>query len=325
MRPSPLFMLTSCAVLAVTSTAPAATVDVPATRSAIQDALDASLPGDEIVVGPGVSHGQILFPPHDIVLRSRNGADVTVLDGDGGGSVVVIRDGQTFATHLKGFTVTGGRPAEGASYDRADFGTGVLIDTDSAATIVDCILRDNTSWYGGGMTVWGGSAEIFGCSFLSNTSTYTGGGGLMIATADLPLVVHNCTFQYNESERGGGAIRMINTDRAILTRCTMSMNEDRGSASDEGGGAMLLESSGVEMKACSVLDNHAENPGGGILVVSAAHLILRGCRIDRNITGEDQVDIDILRGTVSLADTYGVVARAEADGRIEVLKPRSKP
>ena len=67
-------------------------IEVPQDYSTIQDAIDSANPGDEILVDDGTYVENILIEK-DIILRSLNGADVTIIDGgspDAGEIIIVL-------------------------------------------------------------------------------------------------------------------------------------------------------------------------------------------------------------------------------------------
>ena len=114
------------------------TIHVPVDQAAIDAASD----GDEVVVDPGTYNETINFNEKAITLLSSsdNPAD-TIIDGDGAGSVVTCESGETSATVLQGFTLTGGY---------SDTGGGMFNDNNSSPTVTNCIFSGNETDEGGG-------------------------------------------------------------------------------------------------------------------------------------------------------------------------------
>ena len=84
------------------------TLNVPKDHLSIQRAIEASIPGDVVVVAPGVYHERISFEGHSVEVRSAGGPEVTTIDGDGMSTVVVFQSNETRAAALRGFTVRNG-------------------------------------------------------------------------------------------------------------------------------------------------------------------------------------------------------------------------
>jgi hypothetical protein len=99
----------------------------------IQAAIDEAADGDEIVVYPGTHYGNINFYGKEIVVRSSDPTDpsvvaATVINGWGRGPAVTFESGEKFFSMLRGFTIKGGAVNKGnANGDTPlpdDMGTG---------------------------------------------------------------------------------------------------------------------------------------------------------------------------------------------------------
>jgi hypothetical protein len=95
----------------------AATINVPADYASIQDAIDASVGGDEILVAPGTYTGTgdrvIYLPNKPITVRATGTPEETILDGEGARGVVQCSSGEGADTIIEGFTITGGSTSYG--------------------------------------------------------------------------------------------------------------------------------------------------------------------------------------------------------------------
>jgi len=107
--------------LAAAAALPLAAACVPAARAAVwrvpdpwpslQAALDAALPGDTVLVAPGVYYGNFLWPDRaGIDLLSEDGAEVTILDGLQTETVLGLYSAAIDTTTIvRGFTITHGK------------------------------------------------------------------------------------------------------------------------------------------------------------------------------------------------------------------------
>jgi len=192
-------------------------------RLTIQQRLDAAADGDTIPVEPGTYFEHINFKGKAVCLKSTDGPKVTVIDGEGYGSVVMFPDGGDTTSILDGFTLrNGGGTKEG---DR--FVGGGIRALDSGATIKYCIIIDN----------------IIGDP-LGRKSR--GGGGYFTEST---VIIDNCTITGNKAGTVGGLD--IRGGLCRITDCTFLCNETFGTDNQWGGsgGAVILMD--VINSACS--------------------------------------------------------------------------
>ncbi|MFC1888949.1 right-handed parallel beta-helix repeat-containing protein, partial [Thermodesulfobacteriota bacterium] len=155
--------------------ASAATIHVPADEPTIQAAIDEATHGDLVLVDPGTYVENIVFKGKRITVRSTQGADVTVIDGNGTGSVVMFVFGETPKSVLEGFTVTNGCNENGA---------GIFCAL-SFPTITNCKIIHNGALRGGGIFCTASSPVIRNCIIAGN-SAWDGGGGISIGMFSTP-------------------------------------------------------------------------------------------------------------------------------------------
>jgi hypothetical protein len=237
----------------------------------IQDAIDAAVDGDQVLVADGAyaTGGHVLYDvtnrvtvTRPITVQSVHGPAATMLLG------VLGRDRFGYPTFspnnvrcaylsngaaLVGFTLTNGATADAGS------GGGVYCES-VAASVSNCILISNAvpNLGGGarsgtlaGCTITGNSASADGggasgciltdCTLASNSSVLLGGGAYGCILTNCTLVGNSC------NNLGGGA------DSSTLWNCLLATN-----SAFEGGGAH-----GSTLNNCQLLGNEAPLEGGG--------------------------------------------------------------
>lgn len=184
----------------------------------IQSAINAANPGDEIVVMPCVYHESIDFLGKAITVRSHAGAAKTTIDASGLQSAVVkCVSGETNATRLIGFTITGGTGNDG----------GGMFNSGSSPSVINCIFYKNHASDGGGMENQGGSNSlVINCLFYDNHAEFglNPDGGGMRNVGSNPKII-NCTFWRNSAVLSGGGIANYSSDPTI-TNCIVWNNTD---------------------------------------------------------------------------------------------------
>ncbi|MFA7332324.1 MAG: hypothetical protein WC326_14735, partial [Candidatus Delongbacteria bacterium] len=129
----------------------AAVLHVPDSYSQIQAALDATQPGDTVLVAPGHYHERLVFPNRDLTLASHillSGdtllMDQTILDGDSLGTTVAIHPTDQHRYVVDGFTIRGGVPGDNPEYGGGMYSTGPAI-----LVVRHVTFEENTNIYGG--------------------------------------------------------------------------------------------------------------------------------------------------------------------------------
>ena len=234
----------------------------------IQDAVDAAVAGDEIVVTNGIyvtggratigdSTTNRVAVDRSLSVRSVNGSQSTTIDGGGSIRCVNLINGAT----LSGFTVTNGS---------AHYGGGVWCES-TGAVVSNCVLAGNSAGYGGG--AFGGMLNY--CTLNGNAadgsaprSGYFGqGGGASFCT------LNNCTLTNNFARIAGGA-----ADICTLNNCALIANSALGDGDRQGGAGG--GASGCTLNNCTLTYNFAggrTGQGGG-----ASGSILNNCTLTYN-------------------------------------------
>jgi hypothetical protein len=255
----------------------------------IQDAVDAAVAGEEIVVTNGLYAGGLLVNKA-LRVQSVNGPQFTTIAG--GGPCVSLASN----TSLSGFTVTGGLSL---------YTGGGLYCASPSAEVSNCLIEGNcvinlytqsgTSGicsgdaYGGG--AYGGtlnnctlaynSAQIcvsgtgpvprayaggaYGgvlnnCTLTGNIAGYYGTGG-----AAHHCTLNNCTLSGNSAGNGGGA------SDSTLNNCTLTENTVNNGDNGSGGGAL-----NSTLNNCTLTANSAHYDGGGAWGSTLDNCTLKG-------------------------------------------------
>lgn len=144
-------------------------------------------------------------PVKNITVRSEAGPDRTTIrmaepEQSYLGSVVVFGHGETRASVLEGFTLTGGRGSGGAL--GWWLGGGVFLES-SSPTLVDCTITGNSvlEGEGGGVMCEDSSPLLMNCRITGNSGS--AGGGVAASGASSPTLM-NCTIARNATHSGHG-------------------------------------------------------------------------------------------------------------------------
>lgn len=282
----------------------------------LSDAINASVPGDQLWVAAGTYKPGGMAPsidtffrfPHDLEmyggfagteseLSTRDWVtNETILSGDyndddsdddielnrtdNAKHVMWLTDTITNASTIDGFTIRNGNTIgpEGSGNDRR--GGGIL--TYGNPSIRNCTFTQNFGHFGGGLYPRGTDAMVIeDCNFFNNVASW-GGGGVYINSVSAE--VSNCIFMGNSAttRRGAG---LASFDCAInVADCTFSDNTSEESS----GGGMHLGNNDeappleVNVSNCTFTGNDATF--GGALACYGLTLIanIEGCNFSEN-------------------------------------------
>ena len=212
----------------------------------IQNAVDAAVGGDTIVVSNGVfrtggrlESGIILSRvtvDKPLAIRSVNGPQFTSVDGGAIARCVYLTNGAS----LTGFTLTNGAatyPGSPAPLIKTA-GGGAYCET-RMAWLSNCVVISNTVVMVGGGVYRG---TLYSCTLVRNAAPGNAGGGAYDST------LIDCLLGENMANQAGGA------SLSALTNCSIVSN----SARETGGGA-----SGSTLHGCNIVSNSVMNCCGG--------------------------------------------------------------
>ena len=197
--------------------------------------------GDTIRIAPG-TYAEHVVLGFDVELVGTDGAEVTIIDGEGsGGSVVHLLQNTTVV--LEGLTVTGGLAASGGGiYSRGNL------------TLRDSVVSGNEA-----------------------RAVVASGGGIASKQAGASLTILNSTISGNSSignsysSRGGGIVVVLGslTVRDSTIKENMVRNEGEPTGNGTGGGGIQMASATLVMSGSTVSGNDGHREGGGINVLNS--------------------------------------------------------
>ncbi|MDG2199898.1 MAG: hypothetical protein P8K80_01780 [Phycisphaerales bacterium] len=274
------------------SMASAEVLNVPVDFPTIQEAIDASTDGDEIVVEPGTWTGtgdQVIdFAGMAITLRSSFGPEVTIIDGEGVRRGISCVSGEGPYTVIDGFTITNG------------VGTWFDLDGDDIEVAEELIA--------GGLLNWYADPSVVNCIF-SNNSANRGGAVYTNFSND---TFTSCTFSGNSAELGGAFFQRLFSDTRLVD-CDIDSN-----SAQQGGGIFMEYGSTIEIVGSSLHGNQADSSGGGIHAKYST-VIAEECVSSYNLSGssggalyayQSATTIDHCAFIGNYSDTLGAAIRS---------------
>jgi hypothetical protein len=265
----------------------------------IQDAVDASSDGDQILVTNGIyaTGGRVVYGSltnrvvinKAVTVQSVNGSAVTTIQGNQPVGDNAIRC--VYLTNnavLIGFTLTNGATRNLGDIYQEKSGAGVCCASSNAILSQCVVITNKAASYGGGVY----SGTLNNCTLAGNTTSYMGGGGAYSTLNNCTLITNSagsgngggaysstlneCTLIGNSSSDGGGAIS------CVLNRCTLTNN-----LAGYGGGA-----SNSKLIDCLVVGNHTfGEAGGGVNGDTYNATVLINCTVIGNTAGQSPAGV----------------------------------
>jgi hypothetical protein len=250
-----LWFSTWLAVAATAFDSKASVRHVPSEYPTIQDAVNASENGDEILIAAGTYTGD---GNRDIICYGLS------LTFRGESDLGVIIDGSASDADLhRGFLCN--------SYER-----GLVFEN---LVITNC-YTDSTmilSGAGAAMAFVGVSAVIRNCRIMSNCSSggdyyMSSGAGLFAFQSE--VTIDSCSILNNHNDAYGGAVALVDSD------CSISSSVFDGNISNGSGSAVDLSGGTCHLTGCTLSNNQSDN--GATLKSSSTKLALENCAFISN-------------------------------------------
>ena len=284
------FLIVSLLLLTASASASTWFIDADGTGDypTIQLAIDASEPGDEIILADGTYTGQgnrdIDYKGKAITVRSENGPANCVIDCEG--TTIEPHRGFFFHSGESRKSVLDGVAIVNGTTEDSPFNGGGAIACKywSNPTIKNCVLSNNTTgeWQGGGgiyCDAYSGP-HIYNCVITNNTSGYGGGSGIYCIGSSPNI--ESCLVSKNSRTgiRCGGSPGSSPT----INNCLITFNAGGGITSDNKSNPKIVN--------CTIYGNTAYG-FGGIDAYADCRLTIVNCIIWGNYSHYRANQIDI--------------------------------
>lgn len=208
-------------IFALALPAQTVTIHVPADKPTIQAGIDAAVAGDTVLVADGTYTGtgnrDIDFGGKNLVLKSLNGPEVTIIDCQGDTldphRGFYFHSGEDTTAVVDGFTIQGGF----GLYDHPSgysTGGGIKCDSSSSPKIVNnSIIGNIGSIFGGGIYCSNSNPNIINNTVINNSAL--AGGGIYCDSFSNPIISNN-TVSANSSRYSGGGIYCSRSNPLII-------------------------------------------------------------------------------------------------------------
>jgi parallel beta-helix repeat protein/predicted outer membrane repeat protein len=276
----------------------------------IQEAINAAVDGDTIILAPGTFHGDgnrdIDFKGKAITIRSMDPNDPNVV-----AATIIDCQGSEAESH-RGFYFHSGEDensvVEGLIITKGFHGRGAgILCIGSSPIIRNNIITDNEIEFdadgGAGIGCWRGASPTITNNIISNNTCAPGGGGggIRCYEAGSPTITNN-TISGNTASQGGGVC--IDFCSPTISDCTFSDN----SATGMGGG--VLTDSNMILTNCNFIENSART-GAGIYNYHCNPVVLNcffsgnSCEYDGGAIFNTSDSSPVLKNCVFTANSSG--------------------
>lgn len=296
----------------------------------IQAGVDAADDGQLVLVCAGTYVENVDFGGNDAVLTSRDGPEVTIIDGDGAAIVVSFVAGESAVAVLSGFTLQNGQGQEGALI--TDYTGGGVWVSNASPTVTRNIVRQNAAALGAGIFVWGSRANPTISQNVIEDNDGTAGAGAGIQVQDsASATIENNVIARNISKYYAGGIMLGSVDTVSVVNNTIVGNESLGGGLGSGisiyhdasvniinnivvageGGIGIGGTSEVKIDECGFNDVY-DNAGDGTAVAECA--VSSNVAVDPVFTSKSGHDYTLQSGSPCVDAGDPDAARNDVDG-----------
>jgi predicted outer membrane repeat protein len=293
--------------------ATADTLRVPAEFPTIQAAVDAAVPGDQVLVAPGLYEERIIISVHNIALTSEVASGAVLRE-----EWVVFSDANDVS--VTGFDIQSTTTLTHGAIPLALYGDGFFVDSCKLSKGRPCVslggngtLRNSTI-LGAAGGLWigdGANVVVEGCDFIANVDLSIGGAGALRVvttpsdTDGCDVTLTDCRFISNQCGFGA-AIYMEGANYFSRVTVERALFHDNVAVS---GPAVYCLDSELIMRSSTVTENavRESNVNGAVFEFDGFHQ--RTSIIDRTIVAfNDGPVMKCVNGTtpmVSCCDLFG--------------------
>lgn len=236
-------------------------VDGPKHSNSLGEIVESASSGDTIYVSAGRYHESLALSDQSLTLIGRDGAALTVLDGESDPApkgALISLTGRTGGHELTlhGITFTHGRgsPLRGGLAGGAIFVQSLGVP--NRVVVEDCAFLDNgdglSVTLGGAICVERGDLTVRRCDFVGNDAAE--GGGIYTLTQG-EVLVEDSAFVLAGGAGGNGKAISATARRCHAERCSVT---SAGLMGYQGATSLLLEVGAARVAECSFIDASGE-------------------------------------------------------------------
>ncbi len=258
---------------------------VPQDYPSIQEAIDASIVGDTVLVAPGLYQEQGLVLGFGMTLVGDGGERANVIiDAGEMGRILTVADVEEEVL-VRNLTFQNGLAIDG----------GAILCVGSTIRIESCAFEDNNvSVDGGAIHAIGSTLNLNDCSFRDNYAEEMG-GGLFAGGASI-VSLQSCDFEMNRATIHGGGILAEDCDSVELIGCIFREN-----SVDIMGAGVFVMGSPVSVQESIFEGNQADDSGGGIYCNDWATGSITSCLFSSNMVGRNGAGIACTSSPVAVS------------------------
>lgn len=245
------------ACMFVAPPADAATIFVPTDQPTIQAGVTAALPGDMVVIQPGLYTGpgnyDVDFLGKAITVTSQAGAALTVINCLNLGRAFIFQTGEGPNSVLSDVTIVNG-------FAQFNGGGAIFCDGSSPTIAGNTIQLCDANPGGGAIRLLDNADATITDNTIYHNNSYSDGGAISITNSD-PLIEGNIIQNNSVTSPGlsGGGIAVLSG----TSTPTIRNNQIIGNTSPQGGGGLYFTGGGT-VEYNIICGNSATMSGGGV-------------------------------------------------------------